>query len=140
MTTVQSERNPRVKAIWERFLDYELGQFHEAARLFKEFEKRDPLEVVPEILPEPFAFESQRDFVRDVLRKEVDIRSLGTQFVDKSQESIATRIYRQRLHRDGIPSEAVALNYFWVPGGELIKRMSNVTPPSRNNNLKGAHS
>lgn len=137
---VQSESNPRIKAIWERFLDYELGHFHEAARLFKEFERRDPLEVVPEVLPEPFAYESQRSFVRDVLRNEVNLRARGTQFVDKEEESVATRIYRQRLHQDGVPSEFAALNYFWVPGGELTKKMRPFNSPSSKTQMKGAHS
>ena len=116
---VQQEKNPRIKAIWERFLDYELGQFHFVKDLFERIEKRDPRSVVPEILPEPIPFASQRDFVREVLRKEVDLRANGSEFVDKSEESIASRIYRERLHADGVPSEIVALDYMWRPGGEL---------------------
>src|SRR5436190_8922025 len=50
---VQSEINPRVKAVWERFLDYELGQFHFVADLFEEMEGRDAAEIISEKVTQP---------------------------------------------------------------------------------------
>ncbi|MGZ5621579.1 MAG: hypothetical protein ACXWFG_12010 [Methylobacter sp.] len=126
---VQQEKNARVKAIWERFLEYELGQFHFVRDIFEYNEKRDAHSIVPAVLPEPIAFESQRSFVRDVLRNEVNLRAKGTSFVDMSEESVASQTYRQRLHADGVPSEIVALNYIWTPGGEInsLQRPMNVS-------------
>ncbi len=126
---VQQEKNSRVKAIWERFLDYELGQFHVVRELFERYEKRDAQSVVPAVLPEPIAFESQREFVREVLRNEVNLRAKGTSFVDISEESVASKTYRQRINADGVPSEIVALNYIWTPGGEIntLRRPINVS-------------
>lgn len=121
---VQQETNPRVKAIWERFLDYELGHFHCVAELFKQHEKRDPAELFPTDLPEPIQFASQRDFVRQVLAQEVDLRAKGTQFVQKSQESQASIDYRTHLNSDGSPSEAVAAGYIWSPGTELNHKVA----------------
>jgi hypothetical protein len=117
----QQEKNSRVRAIWEQFLDYELGQFHFVREIFERTENRDAQSVVPSMLPEPIAFESQRDFVREVLRKEVNLRAKGTSFVDIAEESEASKIYRQRLNADGVPSEIVALDYIWMPGGEVNK-------------------
>src|SRR5690606_3133656 len=37
---VESETNPRIKAIWERFLDYELGHLAVISELFKKHERR----------------------------------------------------------------------------------------------------
>jgi len=134
---VRSETNPRVRAIWEKFLDFELGQFHEVVQLFKEQERRDPAEVLPAELPEPFAYQSQRAFVREVLRNEVNYRALGHQIVNtQDDESVATRVYRQRLHSEGIPSEIVALNYIWTPGGELSHRFQH-KPTSLNPDQQG---
>lgn len=124
---VQQEKNSRLKTIWERFLDYELGQFHFVAELFERKEKRDAKSIIPTTLPEPIAFESQRDFVREVLRNEVDLRAKGPDFVDKSEESVATKVYRQRLHAQGVPSEIVALDYIWKPGGELNDKYRPMT-------------
>lgn len=128
---VQQEKNHRIRAVWERFLDYELGQFHFVRELFEKTEKRDPQTVVPNVLPEPIQFKSQREYVREVLRNEVNLRAKGTQFVDQSEESTASKIYRQRLHADGVPSEIVALNYIWQPGGELNNKFNPINMASQ---------
>ncbi|MDC8760542.1 hypothetical protein [Janthinobacterium fluminis] len=116
---LQQETNHHVKAIWERFLDYELGHFHFVSELFKRHERRDPTDILPAGLPEPVEFKSHREFVRQVLTQEVDLRAMGTQFVDKPREGAASRAYREQMNRDGSPSESVAAGYAWVPGTEL---------------------
>lgn len=116
---MESESNPRVKAIWERFLDYELGHLQMVSELFKKHERRDPAEILPETLPDPIPYESQRDFVRQTLKEEVNLRTYGTRFVDKAEESPASLRYREHMNSDGSPSEAVAEGYIWQPGTEL---------------------
>jgi hypothetical protein len=116
---MQQESNPRIKAIWERFLDYELGHLHMALELFKEHEKRDPAEILPQSLPDPIPFASQREFVRDTLAGEVDLRTNGTEIVPKSKESKASLAYRKQMNADGSPSETVSAGYKWAPGSEL---------------------
>lgn len=118
---LQSETNPRIKKVWERFVDYELGHLHAVMQIFAQVEKRDPAEVLPETLPEPVGFTSHREFVRKVLSHEVDLTSVGTQFVDKSQTSAATLEYRRRLNERGSPSDSVAAGYLWTPGTELVR-------------------
>ncbi len=121
---MQQETNPRVQAIWERFLDYELGHFHYVAELFKQHERRDPAGLFPSALVEPIRFASQRDFVRQVLAQEVDLRAKGTQFVDKAQESQASIDYRTHLNSTGSPSETAAAGYIWSPGTELNRKVA----------------
>ena len=75
-------------------------------------------------LPEPIAFASQRDFVRQVSIQEVDLRARGTQFVGKGQESQASLDYRAYLNADGSPSEAIAAGYIWTPGTELNRKVA----------------
>ncbi|MFC0251910.1 hypothetical protein [Massilia consociata] len=119
---VASETNPRIKAIWERFLDYELGHFHAACEAFQTYERRDPAELITAPFADPIPLVSQRDFYRDVLVNEVDLRALGTQFVPKEQESQLTRDYRAMLHSEGEPSGPVSAGYLWTPGTELMHR------------------
>ena len=116
------EPNPRIRAIWERFLDYELGHLTYVCDLFKKHEKRDPLELLPEDLPEPIAYESQRDFVRKVLAQEVDLRAKGSDFVPKTKESRASKDYRDQLNSAGSPSETASAGYQWTPGTELKRK------------------
>jgi len=115
----QQETNPRIKAIWDRFLDYELGQLHFVMELFKQVENRDPAELLPAELPEPIDYVSHREFVRETLAAEVDLRADGTQFVGKEDEPERSLAYREQLNSEGSPTETVAAGYRWRPGTEL---------------------
>jgi rubrerythrin len=116
------ESNARVKAIWERFIDYELGHLHFVMDLFSKMEGRDPAEILPKELPEPIEYKSHRKFVRDVLTKEAELRAKGARFVDKKDESPASLKYRKELNKHGAPSDIVAEGYRWVPGTELTQK------------------
>jgi hypothetical protein len=118
---LQQESDKRLKGIWQRFVDYELGQLHFVAELMKTEERRDPAELLPQELPEPIKFESQREFVRATLAREVDLRAAGTEFISKGEEgddSPSAR-YRMQVNADGSPSETVAAGYRYHPGTEL---------------------
>ncbi|RZL38654.1 MAG: hypothetical protein EOP35_05330 [Rubrivivax sp.] len=115
----QQESNPRLKALWERFLDYELGQLHVAIEHFQRLEGRDVAEILPSELPDPIPIESQREFVRKVLADEIDLRADGTNFVTKDQEPQRSIDYREQLNSEGSPTEQVADGYRWRPGTEL---------------------
>lgn len=114
---VESEGDPRIKQIWQRMLDYELGHLSFVMDLFKKFEKRDPAEVLPKALANPIPFVSQRDFVRETL-EEVPFRAVGEQ-IGPIQDSAETLKYRQHLNSEGVPSELIAAGYVWSPGTEL---------------------
>jgi rubrerythrin len=120
---VQQESNPRIRAIWERMLDYELGHFARVSSLFKEHERRDPEEVIPKMLPDPMPFESQREFVREVLAREVDLRARGTELVPLEEEGASSIAYRKYMNSQGSPSEIVSQGYAWRPGTELTLKV-----------------
>jgi hypothetical protein len=124
VSCAESESNPRIKAIWERFVDYELGQLQFVMELIKTQEKRDPAQLLPATLPARIKFESQRDFVRKVLASEIDLRASGTRFIPKDQEKAdaPSMRYRNQLNKDGSPSEIVADGYMYRPGTELLER------------------
>jgi hypothetical protein len=128
---VESEGNPRIRAIWERFLDYELGHVRFVARLFEETERRDAAEILPERLPQPIQYTSHREFVRETLRRELTLSARGPEFVDREQESEATRAYREQMSSEGSPSETVAAGYVWRPGTEQTDPATRVhsVPP-----------
>lgn len=121
MSCARAESNPRIRALWERFCDYELGHLHFAMELFRRIERRDPAEVLPASLPEPIAYEPHREYVREVLRRELDLRADGPRFVPAAQEPARSRRQREMLNADGSPSETVAAGYQWRPGTELIE-------------------
>jgi rubrerythrin len=116
------ESNPRIRALWERFLEYEVGHLHHVMELYKQHVRRDPMELLPEALPEPIPFASQRDFVRSVLLDEVDLRTNGAEFVQEDQEGGSSVSYRDHINSDVSPSEAVTSGYRWNPGTQLAPK------------------
>ncbi len=115
---VQSEPNPRIKSVWERFLDYELGHLHFVMSLCQQA-GQDPAQFLPATLPDAIDYTSHRQFVRSTLENEVDLRALGPRFVPKNEEGRESLRYREQMNRDGSPSEIVAAGYIWTPGTEL---------------------
>ena len=116
------ETNPRIRAIWERFLDYELGHLQVALRLFKDLERRDPAEVLGDgLLPRFIEFQSQRGFIRHVVENETALRKDGTQFVEAAQEGASSLAYRSVVNAAGSPSTNVSATWTWAPGTELTR-------------------
>ncbi|MBM7119406.1 hypothetical protein [Archangium primigenium] len=120
------ETNPRIKDVWQRFVDYELGHLHYVRGLYEEHTRRDASELLPAELPEPIRFESHREFVRDTLRRELELSANVTEFVPRAQESDRTRRYREELNAEGSPSETVAAGYRWRPGTELTEQAARL--------------
>ncbi|TBW10996.1 hypothetical protein E0E50_09245 [Azotobacter chroococcum subsp. isscasi] len=121
---VDQESNPRIKAIWERFLDYELGHLNLVSELFERYERRDAGEILAGPLPRMVEFKSQRKFVRQVLADEVDLRAKGHEYVDRRNEGEASLDYRNQLNSAGVPAETVSAGYQWAPGTELNLKAS----------------
>lgn len=119
-SALQSEGDPRLKAVWQRFVDWELGHLARVRELFERHEQRDPWEILPARLPDPIAFESHREFVRETNEREVDLRASGTELVPREEEPAASLEYRARMNARGSPSETVARGWAWRPGGELM--------------------
>jgi hypothetical protein len=120
----RQETDPRLRAMWERFLDYELGHLQVVLKLFKDIERRDPAELLGDgSLPPGIEYKSQREFVRKVLAAEVDLRKDGTRFVEEEAESVASIQHRNQLNSQGSPSQDVSAGWRWTPGTELRRDM-----------------
>ena len=116
----EQESNPRIRAIWERLLDYEMGHMQVVLHLFKDLERRDPAQLLGDgSLPPRIRFASQRDFVRRVIAAESSLRKDGTEFVSEEAEAPASIGWREHLNAEGSPSMAVSGGWHWTPGTEL---------------------
>jgi hypothetical protein len=121
---LQQEQNRRVREIWERFLAYELGHLQAAIQLFQKLERRDAAEILPDSLPDPIPHEGHRAFLRQLVDGETELRTVGALFVPASEEPAngPSARYRQRINQEGSPSDAIASNYRWTPGTEVVTR------------------
>lgn len=67
---MEQESNSRLKALWERFLEFELGHLQAAMQLFSEVERRAPAELLGDgSLPPFIRFESHRAYLREVVAR-----------------------------------------------------------------------
>jgi hypothetical protein len=127
----EQETNPRLKALWEQFLDYELGHFQLVMEMFKQVEARDPAQLLGDgTLPPRIVFESHREYLREVTAKEVPMRKRGTAFVDEAQEAKSSLDYRAAVNAQGSPSETVSATYTWMPGTELMRESAGMATPA----------
>ena len=127
----QQESDARLRALWERFLDYELGHLQVVLRLVRDIERRDPAQVLGDgKLPPGIAFKSQREFVRQVLAAEQGLRKDGTRFVDEEREAVSSLAYRNHMNAQGSPSQSASEGYQWAPGGELNRSMTQSGQPA----------
>jgi len=84
--------------------------------------RRDAAEVLGDgNLPPHIRFESHRQYVREVIERETELRKKGTQYVDRDEEGPSSLDYREAVNADGSPSEAVSATYSWAPGTELTR-------------------
>ncbi|MGN1154008.1 MAG: hypothetical protein ACI4S3_08255 [Candidatus Gastranaerophilaceae bacterium] len=105
---LKDEDNDKLKMIWEEFLSHELGHLQVAAQLIKKYEKRDPEEIIGNTTVLPCHFESQKEYVKKILKNEVNKR-LGVNkdytTIDKLPEDWASYKVQEDVNADGAPTE-----------------------------------
>jgi hypothetical protein len=107
---LQNEQDKRIAAIWELHLDMEIGQLHVAGDLLRRYEGIEPEELLPPALPDtPVTFEPNKDYVREILATQIDLRADGIDYVDDSElpTDHRSRQYRDVVNAGGVPSELV---------------------------------
>ena len=87
----EDETDESLKIIWEEFLGFELAHLAKAIELFEKHENRDAKDVIGEKLVYPCRFKSQKKYVENVIRNEIDKR-LGTDKDYMKKVSLLSRI------------------------------------------------
>jgi hypothetical protein len=88
----------------------ELGQLQAACDHMRRLEGRDPAEMLPPSLPEtPVTFEPNKDYVRQVLVDQVDLRTDGIEYVPLGDLPTDHRYfdYQSTVNEGGAPSQEV---------------------------------
>lgn len=107
-TCYKDEICEMMKPVWEEFLAMELGHLHYAAKLFTKYEGRDAEEVIGEKVVIPSHFESQKEYVQNILENEVDKRlaiEKGYTTVDKLPSDWISYKIQNKNSKDGAPTE-----------------------------------
>ena len=121
---MEDEEDEMLKPIWEEFLDYELGHLAVASELFKKYEGRDPEEVTGSEIIYPCRFMSQKAYVENVLRNEIDKR-LGD---DKDYTTIKRLTddwtsfeVQEVVNEDGSPTEMTVRTIMTQKDRDLVR-------------------
>lgn len=107
---MESETDPRIKSIWEQNLMIEVGHLQMDRQLVKQYEGFDIADMLPPEFPTLTIFQSNKDYVRDVLANQVYLTAKNTDFVPLDSLSSDDRYfqYQKMVHGDGyIPSQNV---------------------------------
>jgi hypothetical protein len=83
---METESDPRVKAIWELHLNMELAHLQAACDLMRVNDGREPEEVVAPELPVPVTFEPNKEYLRELLDTQIDLTTLGAGYVRDAHE------------------------------------------------------
>jgi hypothetical protein len=117
---LQHESDRRIKAVWELNCDMEIGQLQVACDFMRRYEGRDPAELLPASLPDtPVTFEPNKDYVRQVLADQIDLRTDGTDYVSVDELPSGHRyfVYQATVNEGGAPSEQI-IDQARMDGGE----------------------
>lgn len=83
---METETDPKVKAIWELHLNMELEHLRIAAEMMRRNDGREPQEILAPRLPEPVRFEPNKGYIREVIATQIDYTTLGTGYVQEAHE------------------------------------------------------
>jgi hypothetical protein len=112
---MNQEPDSYIKGIWEKLLYEEIEHLRIACEMMKKHENRDPAEVLlPAQLPEPVIFQSNIDYIREILATQTDYTEYEMQFLPLDQVADKSRfqMYQDAVN-DGmgfIPSQRVIEN------------------------------
>ncbi|MFC7382340.1 hypothetical protein [Sphaerisporangium rhizosphaerae] len=103
---METESDPKVKAIWELHLNMELEHLRLAAELFKKHDGRDPEQVLAPELPAPVTFEPNKAYLRELIATEIDYTTIGTGYVQDAHERFE-KMQEVIMGGEPLPSEQV---------------------------------
>jgi len=119
-----TEVDPRIKQIWELFLNYELEHLRIAGEALKKHENREPAEIVGNSLPTPATFEENKQYVRRVLEEQARKRLMPNgafAFIKDLPSDWISYQYQRAVNADGAPTETGVRFRMESAGQELLR-------------------
>jgi hypothetical protein len=107
---LQQESDKRIKQLWELHCNMEIGQLRAACELLRKYEGIEPEEILPPALPDtPVTFEPNKEYVREVIASQYELRTDGTEYVWLEDLPADHRYfqYQDVVNAGGAPSELV---------------------------------
>ncbi|KAB2342696.1 hypothetical protein [Actinomadura rudentiformis] len=103
---METETDPKVKAIWELHLNMELEHLRLACDLMRRYGGRDPESILAPELPPPVTFEPNKEYLRELLATQIDLTTLGAGYVREAHERFE-KMQQELMGGEKPPSERV---------------------------------
>ncbi|EMG39057.1 hypothetical protein PCS_00064 [Desulfocurvibacter africanus PCS] len=130
---MQTESDARIKKIWENHLEMEIGHLHGAVELMKRVEGKDPVSEFPNAFPEPLTFESNVDYVRNILAEQENLTANLADYVPVSSLPKDHRYFQvqQIINEGGTPSQQVITEHIEKMGKDYRWELAGAHPVER---------
>jgi hypothetical protein len=130
---MNDEPLPEARKLWEDSLSMEIEHLRLACDLVKQYEKRDPAELLPESLPDDFKFQSNIDYIRDILKTQMNLTSYGSDIMPFDDLPDKTRYihFQEIVNAKGCPSETVVDELIRKTGNDYRSEIAGPYPISR---------
>jgi rubrerythrin len=106
---METESDPRLKKLWEHMLEMEIGHLHADDKLLQEYEGRKAADLLPPEFPELVVFQSNKEYVREIIEEQVTWTTKGAGYVpvDELPEDHRFYSYQNTVNSSGVPSHDV---------------------------------
>jgi rubrerythrin len=130
---LESEVDDRMKKIWQHHLEDEIGHLHAALAFAKKYDGMDPSDMLPDRFPELTIFQSNVDYVRDILKSQIDLTCDGFNYVDVGELDPQHRFHQhQQIVNVGIvPSQEVIQEHIEDKGVDYRLELGGEHPVER---------
>jgi hypothetical protein len=137
---LQEETDPNMKALWELHLSMELEHLRQAGQLLQQYENRTMDEFLPKYLPALVKFQSNIDYVREVLANQLDLTSLETEYmpVSKMPANANYFMYQKAVNHDGVPTQQVIQRHIDAAGEDYRYEIAGPHPIKEYQDRKSA--
>ncbi|MDY0043649.1 MAG: ferritin-like domain-containing protein, partial [Syntrophales bacterium] len=129
----RQEPDPHIKKIWEEHLEMEIEHLKIACEIMKDKGRKDPEEMLPKQLPDPLIFESNIEYVRDIMAKQTDYNADGTEFLpgEKMSKDSRYREHQEKVNKGGAPSDRVIDEHKKEKGKDYRQELKGPHPIER---------
>ncbi len=129
------EVDDRVKKHWQHALECEVEHLKFACDLMRQYGKKDPAAMLPEELPQLTLFQSNKEYVRQIIAEQVDLTGYNDQFVNVGELPAGARFhdFQHRVNGDGatVPSQKVIEQHIEKTGRDYRMETEGPHPVER---------
>ena len=117
---METEPDPRVKALYELHLNMEIEHLRIACELMRMVEKRDPEAILPKSIEQVMTFKENKAWVRQVLADQTDLIGKNSQFINVAELPAQDPYYAYQamVNEGGCPTEQVIAETIAAKGDE----------------------